>query len=66
MERKLTPDQVAPRFGVSRTTVIQWCEAGLMPAVNVASPFATNRRWRMGEGDIEEFMARRENAEVVK
>jgi len=65
MERKFTPDQVGLRFGVSRTTVIDWCEAGVMPAVNVASPSATNKRWRMSEDDINVFEARRENAQAV-
>ncbi|MEZ6127897.1 MAG: helix-turn-helix domain-containing protein [Planctomycetaceae bacterium] len=64
MQRKLSPQQVAQRFGVSRTTVIQWCESGQMPAVNVASPTASRRRWRMSEDDIETFEARRANAQT--
>lgn len=61
MERKLAPSQVARRFGVSRTTVIEWCDSGLMPAVNVASSSASSRRWRMSEYDIEVFEERRQN-----
>ncbi len=61
MQRKLSPQQVAQRFGVSRTTVIQWCESGHMPAVNVASASASRRRWRMSEDDIQEFESRRAN-----
>ncbi len=65
MERKYTPDHVGRRFGVSRTTVVEWCEAGVMPAINVASPSATNRRWRMSEDDIAAFESRRENRQAV-
>jgi len=65
MERKLKPDQVGGRFGVCRTTVIQWCESGDMPAINVASPTATYKRWRMSEQDVREFESLRENREVA-
>lgn len=61
MERRFTPEQVARHFGVSKGTVIGWCEAGLMPAVNVASPTAVRKRWRMSEDDIDTFRERRAN-----
>ena len=65
MERRNTPEKVASQFGVSRTTVIEWCEAGVMPAVNVASPSARRKRWRMSEDDIEVFEERRANRQEV-
>lgn len=64
MERRFTPERVARRFGVSRTTVIESCGAGVMPAVNVASPRAHRKRWRMSEEDIEAFEERRANTAV--
>lgn len=65
VQRKLTPRQVGRRFGVAAVTVIDWCDKGLMPAVNVASPKARRRRWRMSEDDVEAFEARRGNREAV-
>jgi transposase len=61
MERRKTPDQVASRYGVSKGTVITWCESGVMPAVNVASPTAKRKRYRMSDEDMETFDARRAN-----
>lgn len=61
MERRKTPDQVASRYGVSKGTVITWCESGVMPAVNVASPTAKRKRYRMSDEDMETFDARRSN-----
>lgn len=62
MVRRQTPDQVARRLGVSKGTVIGYCEDGTMPAVNVARSTATRKRWRMSEEDIETFEARRRNS----
>ena len=62
MVRRQTPDQVARRLGVSKGTVIGYCEDGSMPAVNVARSTATRKRWRMSEEDIETFEARRRNS----
>ncbi len=61
MQRKLSPRDVGRRYGVKAETVIDWCEAGLMPAVNVARSGAHRKRWRMSEDDIEAFERRREN-----
>lgn len=61
MQRRHTPDAVARRFGVAKATVISWCQSGLMPAVNVASPTAHRKRWRMSDEDIEVFEVRRAN-----
>ena len=61
MQRRYAPDQVGKMFGVTKQTVIKWCESAVMPAVNVASPSATRKRWRMSEDDIETFNNRRQN-----
>lgn len=60
-QRRYTPDQVAKKYGVSKGTVITWCEAGLMPSVNVASPTAKRKRHRMSDEGMETFDARRAN-----
>ncbi|HIF00411.1 MAG TPA: DNA-binding protein [Fuerstia sp.] len=65
MKRCKTPALVGRRYGVTPATVIEWCENGVMPAVDVASETATRRRWRMSEEDIEAFEARRGNREAV-
>ncbi|MBL8820552.1 MAG: helix-turn-helix domain-containing protein [Planctomyces sp.] len=61
MQRRFSPEHVAKLFGVTKGTVIGWCEDGTMPAVNVARAAATRKRWRMSEEDIEEFQRRRQN-----
>jgi predicted site-specific integrase-resolvase len=61
MQRRYSPDHVGKLFGVTRQTVINWCEDGTMPAVNVARASATRKRWRMSDEDIAAFEARRAN-----
>lgn len=61
MVRRFAPDFVAKLFGVTKGTVIGWCEDGTMPAVNVARASAKRKRWRMSEEDIETFNCRRAN-----
>ena len=61
MKPRLSPDQVAKMFGVTKSTVIAWCDSAIMPAVNVASESATRKRWRMSEKDIATFEQRRQN-----
>lgn len=61
MGKRYGPDWVAKLLGVSKGTVIGYCEDGSMPAVNVARSTATRKRWRMSEEDIETFEQRRGN-----
>lgn len=61
VQRRFAPDWVARLYGVTKQTVIGWCEDGTMPAVNVARASAKRKRWRMSEDDIEEFNRRRAN-----
>ncbi|MDA1232430.1 MAG: helix-turn-helix domain-containing protein, partial [Planctomycetota bacterium] len=61
MERRYSPEQVAKLFGVTKGTVIGWCQDGTMPAVNVARASAKRKRWRMSQDDIAAFEARRQN-----
>ena len=64
MQRRYTPEHVAKVFGVTKGTVIGWCEDGTMPAVNVARESATRKRWRMSEEDVETFQQRRANRQA--
>ena len=61
MERRYTPEFVAKLLGVSKGTVIGYCEDGTMPAINVARATATRKRWRMSEANVEAFESRRSN-----
>ena len=61
MVRRYAPDFVAKLFGVTKGTVIGWCEDGTMPAVNVARASATRKRWRMSDDDVATFEERRQN-----
>ena len=61
MAKRYGPDWVAKLLGVSKGTVIGYCEDGSMPAVNVARSTATRKRWRMSEEDVETFEQRRGN-----
>lgn len=65
MQIRRAPDYVGRLYGVTKQTVITWCESGLMPAVNVASPTAKRKRWRMSDDDIETFNVRRANRPVA-
>lgn len=61
MQRRYSPDHVGKIYGVTKQTVIGWCEDGTMPAVNVARASATRKRYRMSEDDMEIFNNRRQN-----
>jgi hypothetical protein len=61
MQRRYSPDYVGKLFGVTKQTVIGWCEDGTMPAVNVARASAKRKRWRMSEEDMATFEERRQN-----
>ncbi len=65
MNQRFSPEQVARVFGVTKSTVIAWCESGTMPAVNVAGESATRKRWRMSSEDIQVFEGRRHNSSPV-
>ncbi len=65
MNQRFSPDQVAKVFGVTKSTVIAWCESGTMPAVNVAGESAKRKRWRMSAEDIAVFEGRRHNSAPV-
>jgi len=65
MNMRYSPEQVAKVFGVTKSTVIAWCESGIMPAVNVASESAKRKRWRMSAADIAVFEGRRQNTAPV-
>ncbi len=65
MEKRHSPEAIAKLFGVARSTVIQWCVAGLLPAVDVAGPKAKRRRWRISESDVQSFEQRRGNLQSV-
>jgi hypothetical protein len=64
MEKRHSPEAIAKLFGVARSTVIQWCVAGLLPAVDVAGPKAKRRRWRISETDVQSFEKRRGNLQL--
>ncbi len=66
MQRRYSPAHVGKLFGVTKQTVINWCEDGTMPAVNVARATATRKRWRMSPDDIEAFEQRRQNKVPTK
>jgi len=61
MLKRYAPDYVAKLFGVTKGTVIGWCQDGTMPAVNVARASARRKRWRMTDDDIATFEQRRQN-----
>lgn len=66
MNQRFSPEQVARVFGVTKSTVIAWCESGIMPAVNVAGESSKRKRWRMSVDDIAVFEGRRHNSSPVQ
>jgi excisionase family DNA binding protein len=57
--KRLTPPQVAKRYGVSPDTVRRWIEAGELKAVNIASKKATRPRHRIEPEALAEFDRKR-------
>jgi excisionase family DNA binding protein len=57
----LTLKEVSQRLGLSLGTVRAFVERGELAAVNLAAG-KKNRRWRVSEQALEEFIARRTNA----
>lgn len=51
----LSTDAVAKRYGVSADTVRAWINAGLLRAINAASPEATRPKWTILESDLDRF-----------
>jgi len=58
--RKLTPPEVARRYGVSPEKVLGWIKSGELRAVNVATRREGRKpRYRIDEGDLLAFEAAR-------
>jgi hypothetical protein len=57
---KLTPPQVAARYGVSPEKVLTWIHAGDLRAVNVATRATGRPRWLVDEADLIAFEQRRQ------
>lgn len=56
---KLTPPEVARRYGVSRDKVLAWIRSGELRAVNVATTLGRRPRYVIDEADLAAFEARR-------
>jgi excisionase family DNA binding protein len=61
---KLTPPEVAARYGVSPDKVLAWIRAGELRAVNIATRPTGKPRWLIDEADLAAF-ERRRTAQVV-
>jgi excisionase family DNA binding protein len=58
-KERLTPPQVAKRYGVSADTVRQWIETGELRAANVAAPGTKRPRYRIEASALADFDKRR-------
>ena len=56
---KLTPPQIAERYGVSSEKVIAWIKAGELRAFNAATSATGRPRWLIDEADLAAFEMRR-------
>jgi excisionase family DNA binding protein len=61
---KLTPPEVAARYGISPDKVLAWIRAGELRAVNIATRPTGKPRWLIDEADLAAFETRR-TAQVV-
>ena len=57
--RKLTPPQVAARYGVSADKVLGWVRSGELPAFNAATRPGGRPRWLIDVDDLADFERRR-------
>ena len=57
--RKVTPPQLARRWGVSADKVLTFIRSGELPAMNLAMRQGGRPRYRIDEGDIADFELRR-------
>ena len=56
---KLTPPQIAARYGVSAEKVLKWIANGEIKAFNAATSAKGRPRWLIDEADLTAFEARR-------
>jgi hypothetical protein len=57
--RKLTPPEIARRYGIHPDKVLGWIRRGELRAVNVAANPRGRPRWRIDPIDLEAFEQRR-------
>ena len=58
--KKLTPPQLARRFGVGPDKVLAWIRSGELPAINGAAKPNGRPRYLIDKADVEAFEARRQ------
>jgi len=58
--KKLTPPQLARRFGVGPDKVLMWIRNGELPAINGATKPNGRPRYLIDIADVEAFEARRQ------
>ena len=63
---KLTPPELARRWGVSADKVLAWIRVGELRAVNIARCAVGRPRWLIDESDIQEFERRRTASPSVR
>ena len=63
---KITPPEVAKRYGVSAETVLDWIRSGELRAINVARKSATRPRYRVDISDLDEFERGRQVAVTTR
>lgn len=65
-QRKLTPPQVAERYGVSADNVLAWIHSGELRAVNVAAKVGGRPRYRIDAADLLAFEQKRATSPIPK
>ncbi len=64
--RYLTPPQVAQRFGIDPSKVINWIRSGELHAINVSTSTGGRPRFRISPSDLAIFEAARSAAPMPK
>jgi transposase len=59
LSRKLTPPELAKRYGVEPSKVIAWIKAGELRAVNIATKATGRPRYIIDEQDVAAFEEQR-------
>ena len=60
LSQKMTPPELAKRYGVEPSKIIAWIKAGELRAVNIATRSTGRPRYIIDEEDVAVFESRRE------
>ncbi len=61
-----TPPEIAKELRIRPDKVLTWIRSGELVAVNLAENIGGRPRWRVSEGDLDDFLRRRQSTPPPK